>query len=130
MTLASRTRNSSSAGLLGSTRTWLSGMSLLRAGRKLCTCPYCGHATLTERGAYEICGECGWEDDGQHGHDSEMVRGGPNGPVSLDAARAAYERRGRTRGMHRPPSAPVCVPGAGQQESGSAWHSMVNDPGE
>lgn len=70
------------------------------------TCPCCGHATLDERGGYEVCGECGWEDDGQDDHDSGVVRGGPNGPLSLDAARAAYERDGRTRGMHRPPSAP------------------------
>ena len=75
-------------------------------GLELYTCPCCGHATLTERGAYEICGKCGWEDDGQDDHDSEVVRGGPNGPVSLYAARAAYERCGRARGMHRPPSAP------------------------
>src|SRR5215211_4909943 len=27
------------------------------------SCPCCGHITLSERGAYEICGECGWEDD-------------------------------------------------------------------
>lgn len=71
------------------------------------TCPCCGHATLGERGGYEICEECGWEDDGQDDHDSEVVRGGPNGPLSLNAARTAYERRGGTRGMHRPPSAPV-----------------------
>jgi Cysteine-rich CPCC len=75
-------------------------------GPEPCTCPCCGHTTLSERGAYEICGECGWEDDGQDDHDSAVIRGGPNGPLSLDAARAAYERRGRTRGIHVPPSAP------------------------
>ena len=32
---------------------------------RLYTCPCCGHPTLTERGAYDICVECGWEDDGQ-----------------------------------------------------------------
>jgi hypothetical protein len=70
------------------------------------TCPCCGHATLSERGGYEICRECRWEDDGQDDHDSEVVRGGPNGALSLDAARSAYERHGRTRGVHRPPSDP------------------------
>jgi hypothetical protein len=29
------------------------------------SCPCCGHVTLSERGGYEICAECGWEDDGQ-----------------------------------------------------------------
>lgn len=76
-------------------------------GPELYTCPCCGHRTLPERGAYEICGECGWEDDGQDDHDSAVIRGGPNGPLSLDAARAAYERRGRTRRIHVPPSAPL-----------------------
>jgi hypothetical protein len=75
-------------------------------GPELYTCPCCGHATLTERGAYDICRECGWEDDGQDDHDSGVARSGPNGPQSLDDARAAYERGGRTRGTHRPPSAP------------------------
>jgi hypothetical protein len=75
-------------------------------GATLYTCPCCGHATLPERGRYEICDECGWEDDGQDDHDSAVVRGGPNGPLSLDAARAAYERAGGTRGVHQPPSAP------------------------
>ena len=32
------------------------------------TCPCCGHGTLDERGAYEICDVCGWEDDGQDDH--------------------------------------------------------------
>ena len=41
------------------------------------TCPCCGHPTLSERGVYEICPECGWEDDGQDDHDSAVVRGGP-----------------------------------------------------
>ena len=70
------------------------------------TCPCCGHPTLDERGGYDICGECGWEDDGQDDHDSGVVRGGPNGPLSLDPARTEYERRGGTRGTHKPPSDP------------------------
>ena len=73
---------------------------------RLYTCPCCGHPTLTERGAYDICVECGWEDDGQDDHDSHVIRGGPNGPLSLDAARTAYEHCGRVRGSHLSPGAP------------------------
>src|SRR5262245_29376867 len=68
------------------------------------TCPCCGHTTLYERGAYEICSECGWEDDGQDNHDSANIRGGPNGGLSLDEARANYVRKGGTPHRHLPPS--------------------------
>lgn len=71
------------------------------------TCPCCGHPTLDERGGYEICHECGWEDDGQDDHDSATVRGGPNGSLSLDAARAAYIASGGVRGNHVPPDPPT-----------------------
>lgn len=70
------------------------------------SCPCCGHRTLTERGAYEICDECGWEDDGQDDHDSELRRGGPNGPLSLDDARANYVARGGVRMPHEVPDGP------------------------
>lgn len=70
------------------------------------TCPCCGHPTLPERGAYDWCDECGWEDDGQDDHDSSVVRGGPNGPVSLDDERAAYVAEGGVRGNHVPPGPP------------------------
>lgn len=75
-------------------------------GDAKCTCPCCGHRTLDERGGYEICPQCGWEDDGQDNHDSGVVRGGPNGKLSLDAARAAYVEHGGVRKPHTPPSAP------------------------
>jgi hypothetical protein len=80
---------------------------LAPVGGALYSCPCCGHATLSERGGYEICQECGWEDDGQDDHDSAVVRGGPNGRLSLDAARADYVANGGTRQPHRPPSDPV-----------------------
>jgi Cysteine-rich CPCC len=70
------------------------------------TCPCCGHPTLGERGGYEICGECGWEDDGQDDPDGAVVRGGPNGRFSLDAARADYVAEGGVRGRHAPPGPP------------------------
>jgi hypothetical protein len=70
------------------------------------SCPCCGHLTLRERGIYQICRECRWEDDGQDNHDSSVVRGGPNGKLSLDAARAAYVERGGDLEPHQPPPAP------------------------
>ena len=60
------------------------------------SCPCCGHPTLVERGADERCRECGWYDDGQDDHDSAVVRGGPNGCLSLDSARMRYAEQGGT----------------------------------
>ncbi|MEP7795599.1 CPCC family cysteine-rich protein [Sanguibacter sp. 25GB23B1] len=71
------------------------------------TCPCCGHSTLGERGGYEICDECGWEDDGQDDHDAHVVRGGPNGRQSLEEAREDYVNRVGARLPHRPPVDPV-----------------------
>ena len=71
------------------------------------SCPCCGHVTLSERGGYEICGECGWEDDGQDDHDAQVVRGGPNGRESLEEARTAYVNEGGTPLPHRPPADPA-----------------------
>jgi hypothetical protein len=76
-------------------------------GRGPYTCPCCGHPTLDERGGYDICRECGWEDDGQDDHDSAVVPGGPNGSTSLDDARRSYLASGREPGIHVPPAEPV-----------------------
>jgi hypothetical protein len=38
------------------------------AGDSPYSCPCYGHATLGARGGYEICSECGWQDDGQDEH--------------------------------------------------------------
>lgn len=57
-------------------------------------CPYCGCRTLDERGGFDICPVCFWEDDGQDDHDAEVVQGGPNGSLSLSEARANYLRFG------------------------------------
>jgi hypothetical protein len=53
-------------------------------------CPCCGSLTLPARGDYELCPVCFWEDDGQDEQDAGVVRGGPNGNLSLTAARANY----------------------------------------
>ncbi|MCB9891958.1 MAG: hypothetical protein H6833_09950 [Planctomycetes bacterium] len=57
-------------------------------------CPCCGNKTLDERGAFEICPVCFWEDDGQDDYDADVIRGGPNGSLSLTTARTNYRRFG------------------------------------
>ncbi|MEU3738492.1 CPCC family cysteine-rich protein [Streptomyces sp. NPDC032198] len=54
-------------------------------------CPCCRFVTLRERGWYEICPVCFWEDDGQDDHDADEVRGGPNRGLSLTEARQNYK---------------------------------------
>lgn len=57
-------------------------------------CPCCGCLALDERGGYDICPVCFWEDDGQDDHDADVVRGGPNGALSLTQARANFRQFG------------------------------------
>ncbi len=71
------------------------------AAGALIACPCCFQRTLEERSNFEICPECGWEDDGQDDADAHIVRGGPNGMLSLTQARLDYlesaaERRGES----------------------------------
>jgi hypothetical protein len=61
------------------------------AGPFRCPCYDC--LTLDERGGYEICPVCFWEDDGQDDHDADVVRGGPNAALSLTEGSAAQGRR-------------------------------------
>ncbi|WP_449063638.1 CPCC family cysteine-rich protein [Planomonospora algeriensis] len=53
-------------------------------------CPCCGFRTLNERGMYEICPVCFWEDDGQDEHDADEIRGGPNRGLSLTQGRRNF----------------------------------------
>ena len=59
-----------------------------------CRCPCCGFRTLYERGGFECCPVCFWEDDGQNDEDADVVRGGPNGGLSLTQARKNYKEHG------------------------------------
>jgi hypothetical protein len=61
------------------------------------SCPCCGFLTLDERGAYDFCAVCFWEDDGQDDHDASVVRGGPNGNLSLTGARENFAAFGANR---------------------------------
>nr|WTB36094.1 CPCC family cysteine-rich protein [Streptomyces sp. NBC_00830] len=46
--------------------------------------PCCRYVTLEQRGMYEICPVCFWEDDGQDDHDADVARGGPSMVRALD----------------------------------------------
>ncbi|MEO1731331.1 MAG: CPCC family cysteine-rich protein [Pseudomonadota bacterium] len=54
-------------------------------------CPCCRYKTLSERGGFNICPVCFWEDDGQDEHDAQIVRGGPNECLSLSGARQNFK---------------------------------------
>lgn len=56
------------------------------------TCPCCGHRTLPERGYYELCPVCFWEDDPEQA-EQPWAWGGANG-ISLVDAQQAYLRYG------------------------------------
>jgi Cysteine-rich CPCC len=74
--------------------------SVLASGAGPYACPCCRFVTLPERGGYDICPVCCWEDDGQDELDADIVRGGPNGRLSLTAARANFARIGAKEERH------------------------------
>jgi hypothetical protein len=57
-------------------------------------CPCCRYLTLEQRGYFEICPVCFWEDDGQDDHDADESRGGPNRGLSLTEARQNFATYG------------------------------------
>ncbi|ACD96297.1 CPCC family cysteine-rich protein [Trichlorobacter lovleyi] len=64
-------------------------------------CPCCGYKTLSERGGYDdICNVCFWEDDGQDDEDADVIRGGPNGKLSLSEARRNFADFGACEKSH------------------------------
>ena len=52
-------------------------------------CPVCGYRTLLSRGSFEICGECGWEDEGVDDDDAEQPFGA-NGDCTIREYREEY----------------------------------------
>ncbi|HTO16772.1 MAG TPA: CPCC family cysteine-rich protein [Edaphocola sp.] len=56
------------------------------------SCPGCGYPTLSERGAYEICDVCNWEDDNQDDQNANENWGGPNSNLSLTENRLKIGR--------------------------------------
>lgn len=81
--------------------------SVLAEGRGPYACPCCGYLTLGERGGWGICAVCFWEDDGQDDPHADVVRGGPNGALSLSQARRNFDTFGacdeRSADHVRPP---------------------------
>jgi hypothetical protein len=57
----------------------------------LLPCPCCDSLVLSEKGKYEICDICGWEDDPVQSADSDY-RGGAN-KMSLNEARTEWACR-------------------------------------
>ena len=53
-----------------------------------------GYLHRHERGGFDICKVCFWEDDGQDEADAQTVRGGPNGSLSLSEARHNFLKFG------------------------------------
>lgn len=76
-------------------------------GGRAFACPCCRYLTLGERGGFEICPVCFWEDGGQDDKDASVVRGGPNGALSLEQARRNFAAFGacdeRSKEHVRPP---------------------------
>ncbi|NSY09449.1 hypothetical protein G6L84_23225 [Agrobacterium tumefaciens] len=48
-----------------------------------------------------MCPVCFWEDDRQDDYDAELVRGGPNGPLSLVQARLNFAESGACNFCYR-----------------------------
>jgi NifB/MoaA-like Fe-S oxidoreductase len=67
-------------------------------------CPCCGYRT-----GCSTCPVCFWTDDGQDDHDAAVVRGGPNGDLSLSTARLNFAIYGASHRRYldvvRPPRA-------------------------
>lgn len=61
---------------------------------KLLACPCCGRRTIEERGNYEICRVCWWEDDGQDNDEADQIFGGPNYGISLTNGRFHFLKFG------------------------------------
>ena len=59
---------------------------------KWIACLCCGFLTIDERGGYEICPVCGWEDDPVQARDASY-RGGAN-DCSLNEAKVNYTEFG------------------------------------
>jgi len=74
-------------------------------------CPCCGYPTLDERGIYDICKLCDWEDDGSDDPQAELVQDGPNYGYSLAEARVHFERHRIMYDPYDPDKPAYCMGG-------------------
>lgn len=90
-------------------------------------CPCCGHYTLEEAGAYEICPVCFWEDDPVQARDPDM-EGGANSS-SLNKSRENYKLYGaceeKYAGRVRAPLPEECIEPA--EEDGEESESLTEE---
>lgn len=64
-------------------------------------CPVCHCATLAERGMFDICPVCFWEDDGSWSEEHpDEPNGGPNYALSLSQARKNFVEFGACEHKH------------------------------
>lgn len=56
-------------------------------------CPCCKIDTILEKGGFEICPVCSWQDDGQDDDSADEIFGGPNQDYSLKEARNNFKER-------------------------------------
>ena len=83
-------------------------------------CPCCGYATLTERGGFEICKYCFWEDDGQDNDDADDCLGGPN-HISLTEERINFIRIGASN----PKDLKHCIAPPDNEVKGDTIHEIL-----
>lgn len=53
------------------------------------TCPCCAYPKKKE---FDICPICWWQDEGYENENAKIVRGGPNGYLSLEQARINFSK--------------------------------------
>lgn len=63
----------------------------MKKKESLLPCDCCGSKVIGERGNFEICPICGWEDDSAQASDPDLT-GGAN-DMSLNDARATWKAR-------------------------------------
>ncbi|MBO9473874.1 hypothetical protein J7413_10035 [Shimia sp. R10_1] len=87
-------------------------------------CHCCGCLTIRERGRYEICGVCFWEDDPDQ--TPEFDDGGANN-LSLEDGRRNYRKIGacepRLLPHVRPPRPEELPPELESHPTNTAWHT-------